>query len=133
MTTITDREQLRPGDYATFEYTDPDDESKTLTLAGHLRRGPLGSLFLGLAEVVYSPVSGWNVDYRFISADRPLPAEAGEVIVVTGAFGAPLDTPVRAMRTVTGCWRVAAPVRGESLLYDKEISDWRPVKTVEEA
>ncbi|WP_102508170.1 hypothetical protein [Sanguibacter massiliensis] len=123
---ITNRDDLRVGDVATFAYR------------GHEFSGPLwkredGRLFLG-GEIVRYAIGVWSGYFTFVRATREapsLPTEPGSVILVTECHGERLDPPVLAVCDGDGEWlTLARAIDGSRWHLPKHITAWTPAKVV---
>lgn len=124
---ITNRDDLRVGDVATF------------THHGHEFTGPLwereeGTLFLGPEGVRYGHKSRWSEYFTFVRATRevpPLPTEPGSVILVTECRGVRVDEPVLAVRDIEGEWTTpTGRLAGYRWHLPEHITEWTPAKVV---
>lgn len=123
---ITNREDLRVGDIATFAYD------------GHKFTGPLwerstGTLLIGDSTV--RAINGlWLAGHTFVRATRPapsLPTEPGSVILVSECRGERVDEPVLAVLAGDGEWVTFGRMFGEHNWYLPEhIAAWTPAKVV---
>lgn len=124
---ITNREDLRAGDIATFTYN------------GHEFTGPLWgrgewSLIIGSTSVRHGD-GAWNDYFTFVRATRempPLPTEPGSVILVTECRGERVDEPVVAWwDDVEGYWLTPTHRFGGMTTHDaRDFTDWAPAKVV---
>lgn len=129
---ITNKDDLRVGDTATFTYD------------GHEFTGPLwerekGTLFIGSEGVLYEHWSTgeirWSNYYEFVSGTREapaLPTEPGAVILVTECRGERADKPVVAWwDDVETYWLTPTRRFGGMTTHDSpDITEWTPAKVV---
>lgn len=128
---ITNRDDLRVGDVATF------------THHGHEFTGPLwereeGTLFLGPEGIRYEhrPTGElkWSQYFKFVRATRempPLPTEPGALILVTECQGERVDEPVLAVLASTGRWWTHGQKFNDySGHYPEQVTEWTLAKVV---
>ena len=128
---ITNREDLRVGDIATF------------THHGHKFAGPLwereeGTLFLGPEGVRYkhrhTGELRWSQYFEFVSGTReapPLPTEPGSVILVSECRGERVDVPVLAVCDGEGEWRTFGHMFDGCMWHRPDhITAWTPARVV---
>ena len=123
---ITNRDDLRVGDIATFTYQ------------GHEVTGPLWtegdrSLYVGAALFRFSD-GCWFDQYELVRATREvpdLPAEPGSVILVSECRGERLDPPVLAVCDGDGEWlTLARAIDGSRWHLPAHITAWTPAKVI---
>lgn len=129
---ITNRDDLRVGDTATFAYS------------GHEITGPLweresdrGSLVLGSAclRYQYRPTGEirWSKYFTFVRATRPapvLPTAVGSVIEISVVGDTHLFVPILAMLTAVDEWTLPRQIEGRWAVAPYRITEWRPMKVV---
>ena len=130
--TITDREDLRPGDVATFEYVRRDGTAHPFT--GPLWTQEGQNLTIGGYPVRFSD-GEWSRYYRFVSATRTvpdLPTEPGSIIHVYESRGERFEKPVLAvLDELKKDWFTPTAVDGYYWHHPEHIIDWRNVEIVE--
>lgn len=130
--TITDRDDLRPGDNATFEYVDFAGVGHPNT--GPLWAGGLNSLLVG-GDTVRFQDRTWSTYFRFVSATRTvpdLPTEPGSVIHVYEVRGKRFEKPVLAVLDELGRnWLTSSRIWDLHWHAPEDIADWRPVEVTE--
>lgn len=96
---ITEREDLRVGDIATFNYQGHEFTGEVWSRNG-------GTLIVGSAPVLHGD-GAWSKHHTFVRAFRPapsLPTEPGAVILITECRGERVNEPVVAVRNGEGTW-----------------------------
>lgn len=130
--TITNREDLRPGDDAKFEFIDFRQGKHPVT--GPLWTQEGQNLIVGGDPVRFSD-GMWGRAYRFVSATRTvpdLPTEPGSVIHVYEARGKRFEKPVLAVLDELGRdWFTPISVDGYFWHSPDHITDWRNVEITE--
>lgn len=124
---ITDREDLRVGDIATFTYRDHE-------FTGEVWRRNGDSLIVGSATARYGD-GVWSKHLTFVRAFRPapaLPTEPGAVILVTECRGTRVGKPVVAWwDDVEGSWTTPAHRFGGMTTHDaRDITEWTTATVV---
>lgn len=119
---ITNREDLRVGDIATFAFDGHE-------FTGRVWAGGGGALYVGA-----SLVRDNNGPYEFVRATRPAPAlpkELGSVILVTEVRGERADKPVVAVKASGGEWvTFGYRFAGYDWHYPEHIGAWTPARVV---
>lgn len=122
---ITNREDLRVGDIATFEYNGHEFTGRLWTEGGE-------TLFVG--DAVVRDASGNSGLYEFVRAVRETPAlpkEVGSVILVTECRGGRADKPVVAVKAGGGDWvTYGYRFAGYDWHNPEHIGAWSPAKVV---
>lgn len=126
--TIDNRDDLRPGDYATFSYEGQE-------ASGIIWKDEGRALWFFGAAVRYAD-GGWEDAYAFVTATRAapdLPTEPGSVIQVKQVRGKEREWAT-ALYFPRGSWVTSAPFGGEHWHRTEHIEVWRPVtvKAVED-
>lgn len=125
---ITDREDLRVGDVATFAFDGNE-------FTGPLWTEGTGTLFIGPALVRYGGDSDYWSDCTFVRATREvpdLPTEPGSAVLVTECRGERADKPVVAWwDDVETYWITPTRRFGGMTTHDSpDITEWTPAKVV---
>lgn len=123
---ITNRDDLRVGDIATFAYNGHE-------FTGEVWTDPEG---LNIGCTIIRFVSGeWTSDLDFVRATRempPLPTEPGSVILVTECRGTRVGEPVVAWwDDVEAYWLTPTRRFGGMTTHDaRDFTEWAPAKVV---
>ena len=119
---ITNRDDLRVGDIATFAFDGHE-------FTGRVWAGGGGALYVGASLVRDS-----GGPYEFVSGTReapPLPTEPGSVILVSECRGERVDVPVLAVCDGDGKWRTFGHMFDGCMWHRPEhIGAWTPARVV---
>lgn len=123
---ITNRDDLRVGDVATFTYQGHE-------FTGPLWNGTRDDLALG-DTLVRFPMGTWSHYFEFVRATREVPdqpTEPGAVILVSECRGERLDPPVLAVLDSDGTWITFGHAIATYDWHNPEhITAWKPAKVI---